>query len=255
VGAWECARLRLAACAAVIVAGLAALGSLVVETWVDHIAMAAALLGAALGFKAAAGLSRRLALATAALAVAAFALASVAWNLLVAVAALVLAYAASLLAAGGGRVSHALALVMVAAPAASAFEGASYQAVAAASMLVSSLVVFEETRRGHAFTISALSPLALALSPGVAMAAGASALAVAAYSSGLTTRGGCPFRRDYAMSLAGTMIVLVSVPLWEVGAGVAGGWHHALWLTGFLFLLASALVPLGSGGSRPSSGA
>jgi len=99
-----------------------------------------------------------------------------------------------------------------------------------------------------------VSPLALALSPGVAVAAGASALAVAAYSSGLTTRGGCPFRRDYAMSLAGTLIVLASVPLWELGGGAAGGWQHALWLTGLLFLLASVLVPLGPAGTRPSSG-
>jgi len=146
VAEWECARLRLAACATVILAGLAALGSLIVETWVEHIAMTAALLGAALGFKAAAGLPRRRALTVAALAGAAFTLASIAWDALTASTALTLAYAAAAVAAGGGRVAHALALVLLAAPAAAVFGASAYEAVAAASMLVASLVVFEETR-------------------------------------------------------------------------------------------------------------
>ncbi len=123
------------------------------------------------------------------------------------------------------------------------------------AMLAASVLVFESTRKGHAFILASLTPVAFAMGP-LALAAGVSALAAGVFASGLTNaRPTCPFRRDALMAMVGSGLSLIGL-LWAWHAGLeAGGYPHVVWVTGMLFLEAASLVPLGPSDSRPSWGA
>ena len=120
------------------------------------------------------------------------------------------------------------------------------------AMLAASVLVYESTRKGHAFILASLTPVAFAMGP-LALAAGASAVAAGVFASGLTSaRPTCPFRRDALMAMVGSGLSLIGL-LWAWYTGLeAGGYPHVVWVTGMLFLEAASLVPLGPSGSQPA---
>lgn len=111
-------------------------------------------------------------------------------------------------------------------------------------ILLASVIAYIEGGRGHALMITAVSPIAAAVSPEVSLAASASSLALAGVLAGIVERSGCPFTRDSGLVFIGVSLSILGVLM----GMIEGPWREywiIVWLTGFLYIEAGALVPQG----------
>ena len=121
----------------------------------------------------------------------------------------------------------------------------------ASVILLSSIVAYLESGRGHALMITAVSPIAALVSPEISLAASASSLALAGVLAGIVERSGCPFTKDSGLVFIGVSLSIIGVLM----GIIEGPWKEywtIIWLIGFLYIEAGALVPQGIF-HRPSS--
>jgi len=107
-------------------------------------------------------------------------------------------------------------------------------------ILLSSLVSYMESKRGHSLMLTAVSPLVFLFSPLVDVAASLSSIALAVVLAEIVEKSSCPFTKDSGMVFAGVSLSVIGVLFGIVGVN----FWLPIWLTGFLYLEAGVLVPL-----------
>ncbi len=189
----------LASCLLLVLAGLVALGSLLVDRPERALAFVVSLAGASMVVVGSSDW-RVPGLVVAAVIV------QVVSGLAGLAASTALAMAASAMASRNGY-SRGFAGLLVPALAAYEYLGAEgLSAYSALALVAASLYAYEERGRGHAFTMSVLAPAALVAPPLASASMAASALLVAVFVAGGVSGPGCPFRIDGGLGFAGTIL-------------------------------------------------
>ncbi len=112
----------------------------------------------------------------------------------------------------------------------------------ALSIATSVMLSYMESRRGHVFMMLTIAPIVAMVDPLLATAISASTLALSVVLAGIVERSGCPFTQDSGLVFIGVGVSLLGVLAALAGTPWANYWL-VLWITGFLFIEAGALVP------------
>ncbi|MCE4600575.1 MAG: hypothetical protein F7C38_03310 [Desulfurococcales archaeon] len=112
----------------------------------------------------------------------------------------------------------------------------------ALSIATSVMLSYMESKRGHVFMMLTIAPIVVMVDPLLSAAISASTLALSVVLAGIVERSGCPFTQDSGLVFVGVGVSLLGVLAALAGKPWANYWL-VLWITGFLFIEAGALVP------------
>ncbi len=151
-----------------------------------------------------------------------------------------------------GKIEAALSFLSTILLPAYFYGGESWAGILAGGVIMfSSIVSYLESRRGHSFMLLTVAPLVILFPPLIDVVASVSALLLSVVLTGIVRKSACPFTTDSGMVFGGVTLSILGVILGITGLVKESIWL-ALWLTGFLYLEAGVLVPLGPFRSRTS---